>query len=233
MEVVQSAGGTGNGLTLKMTTPGVYGYWDYKLDKAYTNEVSFVSPFKGELEFTYYVATPLISGGNPSAREYVTKSVQVNVQVTDNEVEEPFYALVGENLQGKAWVFDGDGGDDRQWFFMSDPANPWGMWWNAGGTCCPPADVNGKMVFDLDGAANLTTYADVDAEGKKGTFRFNADFTKLYVGGGVNLLGASEQGSGNNAGEYRIVELTADRLVLFTDSNNAGTGWTWVFVPAP
>src|SRR5690606_9704208 len=94
LEVVQSSNGTGNGLTLKMTTPGVYGYWDYKLGKARTNEVSFVSPFKGDLEFTYYVATPLISGGDPSEREYVAKTVQVNVQVTDVDVDPPFYALV-------------------------------------------------------------------------------------------------------------------------------------------
>ena len=167
VEVVQSANGTGNGLTLKMNTPGVYGYWDYKLDKAFTNEVTFVSPFVGDLEFTYYVATPLISGGDPSAREYVTKTVQVNVQVTDNPVEEPFYALVGENLEGKTWVFDGAGGDEGMWWFMSDPGNPWGLWWNAGGTCCPPPDVGGKMVFDLTGAANLTILDGSGAEVKK------------------------------------------------------------------
>lgn len=231
VEVVQSANGTGNGLTLKMTTPGVYGYWDYKLDKAYTNEISFVSPFKGNLTFTYHVATPFINGGNPSDREYVTKSVNVNVQVADNAVADPFYALVGEDLEGKTWVFDGSGGDNQMWWFMSDPGNPWGLWWNAGGTCCPPGDVNGKMVFDLDGAANLTVFANDAAAGQKGTFRFNSDFTKLYVGGGINVLGATFNGSGNNAGEYTIVELTSERLVLHTGSNNAGTGWTWVFVP--
>jgi hypothetical protein len=233
VEVVQSSNGTGNGLTLKMNTPGIYGYWDYKLDKAYTNEVTFVSPFVGDLEFTYYVATPLIAGGDPAAREYVTKTVQVNVQQTDIPVDAPFYDLVGENLEGKTWVFDGAGGDEGQWWFMSDPGNPWGLWWNAGGTCCAPADVGGRMVFDLNGSANLTYHANAGDAGTKGNFRFNSTFTKLYVGGGINLLGASEQGSGNNAGEYTIVELTSERLVLHTGSNNAGTGWTWVFVPAP
>lgn len=231
VEAVQSSNGTGNGLTLKMTTPGVYGYWDYKLDRAFTDEVTFVSPFMGDVEFTYYVATPLISGSDPSDREYVAKSVKVNVQVVDNEIPQFYYLLTGEDLGGKTWVFDGAGGDDGLWYFMSDPGNPWGTWWNAGGTCCPPPDVNGKMVFDLAGAANFTIHDGTGGEEKTGNFKFNPGFTKLYLGGGVNLLGATSNGSGNNAGEYTIVELTADRLVLHTGTNDAGTGWTWVFVP--
>jgi hypothetical protein len=231
VEVVQSSNGTGNGLTLKMNSPGVYGFWDYKLDKAYTDEVSFVSPFMGELEFTYYVSTPYMTGNDPSQREYVTKTVQANVQVADNAVPAAYTALAGATPAGKTWVFDGTGGDGGLWWFMSDPGNPWGTWWNAGGSCCPPTDVAGKMVFDLNKAANYTYYADAAGAGTKGTFKFNPSFTKLYVGGGINLLGASSNGSGNNAGEYTIVELTADRLVLHTGANNAGTGWTWVFVP--
>lgn len=230
VEVVQSSNGTGNKLTLKMNTPGVYGYWDYKLDKAFTNEVTFISPFSGELEFTYYVSTPNIVGGNASNREYVTKTVSVNVQQTENPVADSFYELVGDDLGGKTWVFEGTGGDEQLWWFMSDPGNPWGMWWNAGGTCCPPDDVNGKMVFDLNGAANYTYYKNDADPGTTGSFKFNSSFTKIYFTG-ANVLGAGYQGSGNNAGEYTIVELTPERLVLHTGTNNAGTGWTWVFVP--
>jgi hypothetical protein len=233
VEVVQSSNGTGNGLTLKMTTPGVYGHWDYKLGNAYTNEVTFVSPFMGDLEFTYYVATPFMSDDDPSKREYVEKKVQLNVAVMDNAVDPSYAEIAGEGIAGKTWVFDGAGGDNELWWFMSDPANPWGLWWNAGGTCCPPPDVSGKMVFDLNGAANLTYYANSGDAGTKGSFSFNSTFTKLYISGGINLLGAGANGSGNPSGEYTIVELTADRMVLHTGTNGAGTGWTWVFVPAP
>jgi hypothetical protein len=45
LTVTQTANGTGNGITLKMNTPGVHGYWDYKLGTKFTDEVSFVSPF--------------------------------------------------------------------------------------------------------------------------------------------------------------------------------------------
>lgn len=231
VEVVQSSNGTGNLLTLKMTTPGVYGYWDYKLDKAYSNEVTFVSPFMGKVDFTYYVSIPHIKNGNPSDREYITKTVQANVQVEDNRLDSAFYALVGENLEGKTWVFDGSGGDGRKWYFMSAPGEPWTLWWNAGGECCPPSDVNGRMVFDVNGGANVTIYPNDGAEGAEGRFKFSSSFDKIYLTGGVNILGAADNNSGNNAGEYEIVELTADRLVLHTGTNNAGTGWTWVFVP--
>lgn len=229
LEVVQSANGTGNGLTLKMNTPGAYGYWDYKLDKAFSDEIYFASPFMGDLTFTYYISTPYLKENGE--REYVAKDINVNVQVADVELDQHYYDLVGEDLAGKTWVFDGVGGDNQQWWFMSDPANPWGMWWNAGGTCCPPPDVGGKMVFDVNGAANFTYYANADDEGSVGTWKFNKSFTKLYVGGGNNLLGAASNGSGNADGEYTIVEMSSDRLVLHTNKNGAGTGWTWVFVP--
>lgn len=230
VEVIQSSNGTGNGLTLKMLTPGVYGYWDYKLDVALTHEVSFVSPFMGEVEFSYYVSSPFIKGGDLSNPERIEKKVTVNVQVMDNDINPSYFDLTGEDLSGKTWVLDLDNADGR-FYFMSDPGDPSALWWNAGQDS-PPADLGGKLVFDLAGAPNLTYYADGDDEGKTGTFKFNKSFTKLIVGKGVNLLGASSHGSGNVSGEYTIVEMSSERMVLHTNSNGAGTGWTWVFVPA-
>jgi hypothetical protein len=233
LEVIQTADGKGNGLTLKMNTPGVIGYWDYLIDKKYTDVVNdVIFPIPGTHTFTYHVATPYISNGNPASREFVTKSIEVTIEVLDQPLPDAYYKLVGDELEGKTWVFDGTGGDNGLWWFMSDPNNPWGLWWNAGGTCCPPPDVSGRMVFDLDGAANFTYYANAEDAGTKGSFSFNGDYSKIYIGGGLNLLGAGANGSGNNAGEYKVVELTSDRMVLHTGTNNAGTGWTWVFVPA-
>lgn len=233
LEVIQTAGGVGNGLTLKMNTPGVIGYWNYLIDKKFTDELYVVFPIPGTHTFTYTVTTPYMVGGDPGNLEVITKSIQVTIEELDQELPEAYYFLVGDDLEEKTWVFDGSGGDERQWWFMSDPTNPWGLWWNAGGTCCPPADAGGKMVFDLNGGANYTHFANGGSAGSLGTFAFNGDFTKLFFGGGQNVLGASSNGAGNNNGEYTIVELTADRMVLHTGTNNAGTGWTWVFVPAP
>src|SRR5690606_36036078 len=82
LEVIQTADGKGNGLTLKMNTPGVIGYWDYLIDRKYTdvvNDVIFSIP--GTHTFTYNVTTPLITGGNPGNREFVSKTIEVNVEV--------------------------------------------------------------------------------------------------------------------------------------------------------
>jgi hypothetical protein len=232
LEVIQTAGGKGNGLTLKMNTPGISGYWDYLIDRKFTDVVNdVIFPIPGTHTFTYYASTPRIKDGDPSKREYVSKSISVTIEELDQPLPSAYYKLVGEELTSKTWVFDGTGGDNRQWFFMSDPGNPWGQWWNAGGECCPPDDVNGKMVFDLDNAANYSYYSSPQATAEKGSFSFNGDFTKLYIGGGLNILGAKYHNSGNPNSEYTIVELTEERLVLFTNSNGAGTGWTWVFVP--
>lgn len=236
LEVIQSSNGTGNGVTLKMNTPGVYGYWDYKLDKRFSDEVSFISPFMGNVTFTYYVTTPIISGGDPSAREYISKSIDVNIQVPDNEVNEAYYDLVGEDLDSKSWVFDK--GSTNWWFMSSNGGDPWSVWWNAS-ECCAPIDQIGKMVFDLNGAANYTYYADADdATGTPGSFSFNSDYSKLTIGGGPNILGAegTEDVNGcavsnNSYGVFQIVELTPDRLVLYINDAACGSGWTWVFVP--
>lgn len=234
LEVVQTANGKGNGLTLKMNTPGVIGYWDYLIDKKYSDVVNnVVFPIPGKHTFTYNVTTPYITGGNPANRQMISKTIEVDIRELDQPLPRAYYDLVGEDLGGKTWVFAGAGGDNKLWWYMSDPANAMNVWWNAGGTCCPPADVNGRIVFDLDGAANYTYYKNASDPGSKGSFSFNGNFTKLFIGGGQNLPGASEQGSGNTAGEYTVVELSANRLVLHTGTNNAGTGWTWVFVPKP
>ena len=231
LEVSQTAGGNGNGLTLKMTTPGVIGHWDYLIDKKYTNETYVVFPIPGTHTFRYVVSTPYIKGGDLSKREQIVKTIDVTIDELDQPLPPAYYSLIGSELEGKTWVFDGSGGDGGLWYFMSDPGNPWGTWWNAGGECCPPPDAAGKIVFDLEGGANYKYYPTMDSEPSVGTFTFNGNFTKLYIGGGLNLPGASENGSGNPNAEYTIVELTPERLVLHTGTNGAGTGWTWVFVP--
>ncbi len=229
----QTASGTGNGITLKMNTPGVSGYWDYKLNKALTDEVSFIFPIPGVTTFTYYVASGYLPNGNLDEVEYIAKTIDVDVQVLDQPLPEAYTYLVGENLAtGKTWVFDGTGGDNGLWWFMSDPGDPWGLWWNAGGECCPPTDASGKMVFDLDGAANYIYYEDAGGSGVTGgSFAFSSDYKRLTVSGPADLLGVNGCGEHSNGRDYNIVELTDDKLVLFVPNASCGSGWTWVFVP--
>ena len=229
LKVVQSTPG-GNELSIQMNTPGVAGYWDYVIDKKFSDRVDVIFPIPGTSTFTFYVTTPYLENNDINTISYISKSIDVTITQLDHELPEAYYKLVGANLEGKTWVFDGVGGDDRLWWYMSDPGNWASMWWNAGGTCCPPSDASGKMEFDLNGGANYTYYASPDATPVTGsTWAFNADFTKLTIKGDANILGS--EGSAGNDKVFEIKEFTSDRLTLFVANASGGTGWTWVFVP--
>jgi hypothetical protein len=230
LEVIQTAGGVGNGLTLKMNTPGVSGWWNYLIDKKNSDEVYVVFPIPGTHTFTYTVSTPYISGGNPANREVISKSIQVTIEVLDQPLPQDYYDLVGNDLASKTWVFE----KADRWWYMSPPDGGYNtMWWDAYG-CCAPGDSNGKMVFDLDGGANFTYYSDASGPvAGTGSFSFNGSFDMLTIGGGANILGVTSCAAPNGypSGQFVIKELTADHLVLYIPSASCGSGWTWRFVP--
>ena len=130
----------------------------------------------------------------------------------------------------KTWVFDGTGGDGRVWWAMTDPGDPAGIWWNAGGDCCPPADVDGRMVFEAQGLKVTVYSSPTDANPKKGTFAFNADFTELTFKDGANAIGSDNDNAGNN-GIFKVVEFSSNKLSLHVANASGGTGWIWVFKP--
>lgn len=212
----------GNEVTLEMSTPGVTGYWDYVIGKGLTNRTTIVFPVTGTFNFKYK--------GTLGA-EFFEKTVPVTINVLDHPVPPEWTALLGTDAAaGKTWVFDGGPSPDgRQWWFMSDPNNPMGIWWNAAGDCCPPSDAAGKMHFDLDGALNFTYYSGPLASPSAGSFELNVKNQQLIVVG-TNILGA-EGGGGNPSGIYTIVELTEDKMILFIPNGPWGTGWTYVYKP--
>jgi len=210
----------GNEITLKMETPGVNGTWNYNTGVALSNEVTFIYPIFGTSTFTFT--------GTLGA-EFFEKTVDFTVEKIDHAVPEEWSLLAGETSDGKTWVFAGEAGDGELWWAMVAPYNWEEVWWNAGGTCCPPVDVNGKMHFDLNGAANYEYYADAGATPAKAAFALDVDSQTLQINGG-NILG-SEEPRGNPDSIYTIISLTEDELVLYTDTNNGGTGWLWVFKP--
>ena len=142
----------------------------------------------------------------------------------------------------KTWVFAGALGDGKVWYAMADPGSKWdeyykdpdciAIWWNAGSDCCPPSDVNGRMVFEAKGLA-VSIYDSPSATAKKGTFAFSPDFKEITFTG-TNAIGSFESDKGGNThGVYKVVNLTSNDLYLFTPSSAAGTGWVWRFKPAP
>ncbi|MCX2679275.1 hypothetical protein OOZ15_04910 [Galbibacter sp. EGI 63066] len=215
----------GNKIELHMTTPGITGYWDFNLGKALTNRVEFIYPIPGASTFTY-VGT--------LGSEFFTKTIDVQVDQLDHELDQDWYDLVGDDTAaGKTWVFDGgpepDGG---LWWYMSPPDDPsqWeAVWWNSAGDCCPPVDAAGKMKFDLDKGANFTYHSSAEAEGQAGSFVLDVKNQTLQINDG-NILGA-EAPRGNPDGLYTIISLTADQLILYVPNNEGGTGWVWIFKP--
>ena len=217
----------GNEITLDMTTPGVTGYWDYVIGKGLTDRTTFVFPVTGTFDFNF-VGT--------LGSEFFEKSVSVTIDNLDTPVAPEWAALLGNDaVAGKTWVFDGTGGDDELWYFMSVPGDPesaFSVWWNAGGTCCPPPDVNGKMKFDLDGKPNFTYQSDPSADEETGLFVLNTDNMTLQIVGS-NILGGADSGQGgyNPSAQYDIISLTETELILYYGAGQWGSGWTWVFRP--
>lgn len=218
----QSTAG-GNEIELNMVTPGVTGHWDYNLGKAFTDKVKFIYPIPGTATFTF--------NGTLGA-EFFSKTIDVQIDQLDHDLDQDWYDLVSEDTAaGKTWVFNGAAGDNQLWWFMSAPNNPdgaMGAWWNAGGTCCPPSDWEGKMHFDLDGAANFNHYENPTAPAEPGSFVLDVTNQELIISGS-KLLGSA---AGNADGVYTIVSLTENEMILYlNNSETYGTGWTFVFVP--
>lgn len=87
----------GNLIELSMETPGVTGYWDYNLGKALTNKFEFIYPIPGKNTFTY-VGT--------LGSEFFTKTIEVQVDVLDHELNQDWYDLVGTDTEaGKTLGF--------------------------------------------------------------------------------------------------------------------------------
>jgi len=232
LKVVQSTPG-GNELSIQMNTPGVAGYWDFVIDRKYSDRVDVIYPIPGTSTFTFHVTTPYLEDGNINHLDFnISKSIDVTITQLDHELPPAYYKLVGDNLEGKTWVFDGVDEAGKLWWYMVAGYNWQEFWWNAGQDA-PPSDRYGRMVFDLDGGANYTYYSGPDADPVTGsTWAFNSDFTKLTIKGPAQLLGAYPGSGGGNAGVYQIKEFTADHLLLFVPDAEWATGWIWIFKPA-
>ncbi len=214
-----------NLITLKMESDGVTGYWDYVIGTAYSDECTFIFPATGKQTFTYHVTTPYIKDGDVSDTEYVAVSIEVDITTVDTALDAAYYCLVGQYLNGKTWVFDK--GAAAYWT-MVNGSNCNEVWWNPAGDGVAPGDIDGMMYFDVAGGANCDYYASADAEAVHGNFVFNSDYTTLEFANGVDILG-----SNGGSTKYEIVELSDDKLVLFSSFVEAyGTGWLWSFKPA-
>lgn len=220
---IQSTVG-GNEITLQMATPGITGYWDYNLGRAFTDKLTFIYPIPGVSTFTYT---------GTLGKEFFTKTIDVQVDQLDHALDQDWYDLVSEDTEaGKTWVYNGTPGNGNFWYMSApgDKSNWASLWWNAGDCCAP--DASGKMHFDLNGAANYTYYADASGTGVLGGFVLDVDNQRLEIKDQPLMGGNRDGGAGNSDGIYEIVSLTEDEMILYVANSEVyGTGWTWIFKP--
>ncbi len=228
LKAYQTTAGS-NEITLRMESEGVTGYWDYVIGTKYSDECTFIFPYTGTHTFTYYSTTPYIIDGDVGNTEYVSTTIEVEVTTMDTALADAYYCLVGDDLGGKTWVFDGVSGDGGIWWAMVDGSNSSSVWWNAGGLGQgSPADIDGKMYFNVAGGANYDYYSSADAAAVNGNFVFNSTYTTLsFPAEGADILGSL-----GGSTTYEIITLTDDSLVLFSSYVEVyGTGWIWAFRP--
>ncbi len=79
-----------NEFTLKLESKGITGYWDYIINKAYSDEVTVIFPYTGTHTFTFHSTTPYINGGDISDREYVSETIEVEVTQLDVALDEAY-----------------------------------------------------------------------------------------------------------------------------------------------
>lgn len=225
LEVVQATPG-GNKLSIKMTTPGVMGFWDYGINKKFTDRVEVNYPIPGKHTFTFYATNGYVVKGDTFQTTYVKKTIDVQIDKLDAPIPDAYSKLVGSNFStGKTWVFDRT--DPSMWWYMTGEV--WtAFWWQPGSN----ADIDGRMTFDLNGAANFRMYSTPTSDPLVGKWAFNGDLTKLTISGDARILGI-EGGAVNNARSktYDIKVLTDNKLVLFQDNMAWSPGWVWVFKP--
>lgn len=215
----------GNTIELKMNTPGVTGYWDYNLGKAFTDKVTIVYPIPGTSTFTFT---------GTLGSEFFSKTIDVTVDVLDTPLEQDWYDLVSEDTSGgKSWVY----ASDRDiYYYMSPPGGPdnaYTLWWNPIWGGAPYPFNTGKMIFDLNGAANYTVFAEAGSTASQGSFVLDIENRKLTIFN-TSLLGTADGvwGCGFSVSQvFDIVSLTEDELVLYNGEEHCGSGWTYIFKP--
>lgn len=198
--------------------------------KVLGQSVTSYYPFSGN----YNVVCTIYGAGAKS----VTVSTTYNVAVTDPEIStKPYWKELTGAGAGKTWVYNTDpatGFPDycfQTYFDLVEYPNHWKPE-NSWGQCVRiTPDINGEMVFDLNGGVNYTYHHVAGDNGIKGTFTLNTDKMTLTV---VNPYILDHAIACTNpavtaTGVYQIKLLTDDEMVLWQDQKDGVTGWSWSF----
>lgn len=216
--------------------------WDLGNNQtAMGSEVTSYYPFSGD----YNVVCTISGAGGTN----IVVNKTFNVAVTDPQLaNQPVWKELTGSGAGKTWVYNTTinrdsgtyfppycyqtyndttydyGGGTRCWL----PQNSWGQ------IVAITPDVDGEMVFDLEGGLNYTYHHVAGDAGVKGSFILDAKNRKLTVKDpyilDYNIDGTYPEISAT--GVYNIVYLTDDEMILWQQLDPLsvfGTGWGWSF----
>lgn len=157
--------------------------------------------------------------------------------------EKPLWKELTGGGKGATWVYNTDtqtGKPDYCYQTTGDLVNYPNNWipsssWGQCERITP--DINGEMVFDLNGGVNYTYHHVAGDAGVKGTFVLDAEKRTLTVKNPYILDHAvgCTQPAATATGVYQIMKLTEDELVLWqmqkapSAAPGSGEGWGWSF----
>lgn len=226
----------GNKIVLVNKTPKVGSHWNYGSGISVRQQDTVLVPFLGQKEILF---TGVCAGGTVTATRTVT------IDKILYPIEDEWALFAGTDKNGRTWMWDYTELTDAVWGNGGYPGNTGPAWAQikAGemDEQDPTVGRDGKMLFDLNGAANFTK---ISQEGKiveKGSFKFDMTKRKVQADGtpwsigtltivdGTILKGVSPNEGGKTIHEFDILKLTDDKMVLAHVLANGWEAWFWCF----
>ena len=209
-------------------------HWDMGNNASAEGQItSSYYPFAGD----YEVSCKIAGTGGVEIMATTTYSVASN----DPEVKNlPVWKELTGTGAGKTWVYNTDhatGLPDYSYQTGNQAEldtfpDSWMPSWSWGQCVRITPDINGEMVFDLNGGVNYTYHQTAGDAGVTGSFILNTDdmtltITNPYI---LDYNIDCTNPSTTNTGVYEIKLLTDTEMVLWQDQLDANdTGWGWSF----
>ena len=222
---------------LNNTTQDVFFSWDYTWGTSFEQKDTVTIMLPGDYIIHINASTP---GG------FVETDYPVTVGDKNPEAfAEPEWEYLTHMMEGKTWVWAVDNNyTANQYIWGNSGLNDgYPAWWGRSATDAADdnIDIEGEMMFDLNGSRNFTKVEYDFASGKTVTTtgKFNIDFegavsdigiARITFTGATILHGISQNDGKKVVYDFDIVKLTEDELILnrFTESSDS-EAWNWIF----
>jgi len=196
-------------------------------------EVEPYLPFQGDYEIICHVYG---AGG-----EGIVVSTSYHVTSNDPAINDmPVWAELTGHGTGRTWEYNTDHttgipdycyqtGNSEE---LENEPDSWMPDWSWGQCVQITPDINGTMVFDLNGGLNYTYHHIAGDAGVQGTFSLDTDNMTITIVDPYILDHDIECTNPEVTvnGTYRIMLLTDEEMVLWQDQEDEEeTGWAWSF----